>query len=68
MKVGYEEALQKGASVDAMIERFKADPKYHVWIGAYNVLVSIVDMYGYSDHKQWVKAKQLFERDEDEAL
>jgi len=64
MKLGYDKDLQKVASIEAVIERAKADPKYHIWIGAYNVLISIVDMYGYSDYKQWVKANAVFEGDE----
>lgn len=67
MKLGYDERMQKAASVDAMVERLKADPKYHIWFGAYNVLVSIVDMYGYSDYQQWVKARALFEADGNDA-
>ena len=64
MKLGYDAALQAQAATGAVVERFKADPKYHIWIGAYSVLTSIVDMYGYSDYKQWVKAKEHFSGDE----
>lgn len=64
MKLGYETDLQTQAAVASVIERFKADPKYHIWIGAYSVLGSIVEMYGYSDYKQWVKSKEHFEDDE----
>jgi len=65
MKLGYNAELQQQASIDSIIKRFSADPKYHIWIGAYSVLTSIVDMYGYSDYKQWVKAKQHFEQDDE---
>ena len=68
MKLGYGPDLQKAASVEAIVERAKADPKYHIWIGAYSVLISIVDMYGYSDYRQWVKAKAVFEGEGDDAL
>lgn len=64
-RLGYDERLQKVASVDEMMRRAKRSPKYHIWLGAYNVLVSIVDMYGYSDYKQWVKAKAVFEEGDD---
>lgn len=37
MKLGYGEQLQVQAKVEAVLERFKADPKYHIWIGAYAV-------------------------------
>jgi hypothetical protein len=63
-KLGYNEKFQKAASVDEMMKRAKSSPKYHIWLGAYNVIVSIVDMYGYSDYKQWVKAKAIFEEDD----
>jgi hypothetical protein len=66
MKLGFDERHQAQAKVEAVVERFKADPKYHIWIGAYSVLTSIVDMYGYSDYKQWVKSKEHFS-DGDEA-
>lgn len=62
-KLGYNEKFQKAASIDKMMKRAKSSPKYHIWLGAYNVIVSIVDMYGYSDYKQWVKAKAIFEED-----
>lgn len=64
MKLGYGELEQSASSVEHVTSRLKADPKFHIWIGAYSVLVSIVDMYGYSDYKQWVKAKALFSSDE----
>jgi hypothetical protein len=64
-KLGYDEKFQKAASVDEMMKRAAQSPKSHIWFGAYNVLVSIVDMYGYSDYKQWVKAKAVFAEDND---
>lgn len=42
MNLGYDQDLQKAASVEAIIERAKADPKYHIWIGAYAVLIAAV--------------------------
>lgn len=65
MKLGYDEQLQKQAAIESLIKRLSADPKYHIWIGAYNMLTSMVDMYGYSDYKQWIKANQHFEQDDD---
>jgi hypothetical protein len=67
MKLGFDENFQAQAKIDAVTERFRADPKCHIWIGAYSVLTSLVDMYGYSDYKQWVKAKKHF-ADDDEAV
>ncbi len=66
-KIGYGEEFQKAASVNEMMKRAKASPKYHIWLGAYNVIVSIVDMYDYSNYKQWVKAKAIFEEDDSAA-
>lgn len=63
MKLGYDEELQRQAAIENIVDRLAADPKYHIWIGAFSVLTSIVDMYGYSDYKQWVKAQQHFEQD-----
>lgn len=68
MKLGFDERLQAQANVQAITSRFKTDPKYHIWIGAYSVLTSIVDMYGYSDYKQWVKAKEHFSDGDEAAL
>jgi hypothetical protein len=64
MKLGYQADMQTQATIAAVVDRFKADSKYHIWIGAYSVLVSIVDMYGYSDYKLWSRAKQHFTDDE----
>jgi hypothetical protein len=56
MKLGYNDERQKASSISAVMNRFNIDPQFHIWAGAYSVLVSIVDMYDYSDYKQWVKA------------
>jgi hypothetical protein len=65
MKLGYEGDLAAQAELPRVIKRFTTDAKKHIWIGAHHVLGSIVEMYSYSDYKQWVKAKQHF-ADEDE--
>jgi len=67
MKLGFDETFQAQAKIEAVLARFKADPRYHIWIGAYSVLTSIVDMYGYSDYKQWVKAKEHFNHGDEAA-
>jgi hypothetical protein len=56
MKLGYNDERQKASSISAVMNRFNIDPQFHIWAGAYSVLVSIVDMYDYSDYKQWEKA------------
>jgi hypothetical protein len=53
-------SMKEGTSIPKMIQRATADSKLHVWLGAYATLVQIVEMYGYSDYKQWVKAKNTF--------
>jgi hypothetical protein len=60
MKLGYKEELQEHAKIESVIRRFSNDPKIHIWMGAYHVLGSMVDMYGYSDFKQWTKAQVHF--------
>lgn len=60
MKVGFDKDLQDQASVSKIIDRFITNPKFHIWIGAYSALVTIVEMYEYSDYMQWVKAKKHF--------
>lgn len=64
MCLGYTEELSEHATVERMIERLKDNPKFHILVGSYNVLVSLLDMYGYSDYKQWAKMKEHFEDDE----
>jgi hypothetical protein len=44
----------------------KEHPKLYVWVGGYNVLVSLLDMYGYSDARHWEKARVVFNDDEDD--
>jgi hypothetical protein len=56
--------FSKQANINNIIERAKKEPKFHIWFGAYNLLIHITDMFGYSDYKNWLKAKSLFE-DED---
>lgn len=55
--------FDKLISVENVIKRFNANPKEHIWFGAYNVLVSIVDKYSYSDYLQWEKANKLVDDD-----
>jgi hypothetical protein len=60
-KEGIGDSLAKQAAVDALINRARTDPKDHIWFGSHSVLVTIVEMYGYSDYQQWIKASKLFE-------
>jgi len=56
MKLGFGPVEQKHASIAQVVERFKTNPKVHIWAGGYNVLISLVDMYGYSEYRQWAKS------------
>ena len=51
--------LKKQAEVSNIITRFKNNPKKHIHIGAWNVLVNMIDSYYYSDYQQWVAANNL---------
>ena len=55
LKLGYQGEVLKQSQISAVTERFKADPQYHIWIGAYNVLVAIIDNYSYSDYLNWTR-------------
>jgi hypothetical protein len=48
-----------------LMVRAKENPKLHIWIGAYNILVSLLDGYNYSDFRQWEKANVVFRDDEE---
>lgn len=55
MGLGYKGDMLKQSQISSVNERFIADPRYHIWIGAYSVLVAIVDNYGYSDYLNWTR-------------
>ena len=57
--------LDKQINIGNIIKRFEENPKVHIWAGAYDVLVSIVDMHGYSDFIQWQKANKLIDEERD---
>jgi len=57
--------LEKQINVGNIITRFEKNPKVHIWTGAYNVLVSIADMHGYSDFIQWQKANKIIDDERD---
>jgi hypothetical protein len=45
--------------MERMLERARNDPKIHIWIGAYNLLVHIADMHDYSRFLQENKAASI---------
>lgn len=49
-----------------LMARAKENPKLHIWVGGHNVLVSLLDMYGYSDFRHWEKANIVFGDDEED--
>jgi len=55
LQLGYKGDISKQAELSAVIERFKWDPRYHIWIGAHHVLIEIIDNYDYSDYLTWVR-------------
>ncbi len=57
--------LEKQINVGNIISRFEKNPKVHIWTGAYDVLVSIVDMHYYSDFIQWQKANKIIDEERD---
>lgn len=51
--------LKNQSDVNNLINRAISDPKFHIWLGAYHVLVSIVDMHGFSDYIQAERAEEI---------
>ena len=49
-------ATRKQIDTNNLIERAKKNPKFHIWIGGYNLLTSLVEMYDYSDYRKYDKA------------
>ena len=62
------EDTKRTVDIKNIIERAKNHPKLHIWLGAYNMLVSIVDMHGYSDYLQYEKFNKMFEDDDEEGV
>jgi hypothetical protein len=55
LNLGYQGDALKQSQIPAVTERFRTDPRFHIWIGAYSVLVAIIDNYSYSDYLNWTK-------------
>jgi hypothetical protein len=47
---GSPESLAKAVDNNTLMERAKKDPKVYIWLGAYTVLASMVDIYDYSEY------------------
>jgi len=52
-------------TMEELIETAKTQPKFHIWRGAHDLLVSIVHTHSYSDYIQWTKANKLFSDEDD---
>jgi len=61
-----QDDLSDYAKIDKMITRAKSNPKLHIWIGAYNLLVSISDSKGYSDFQNENLARDIMFNFEEE--
>lgn len=65
--LGFGEKLDKlvikQSDISNLIKFAKHNPKLYIWIGAYSLLVNIVDSYYYSDYLQSRKADELFNDD-----
>ena len=55
--------LKKHADINNLVKRAMNDPKFHIWLGAYSVLCTIADMYGYSNYIQAKKAEEMLHED-----
>ena len=67
IKMGHGENLDKNlirqCEINALVDFAKTDPKRHIWIGAYSLLVTIYESFYYSDYLQSFKSKELFDDD-----
>lgn len=48
-------------TIENIINRAKEEPKFHIWLGAYSLLITIVDVHGFSDYKNSGKYKQIID-------
>jgi hypothetical protein len=58
--------IQEQAKLENVLRRAREQTKGHIWHGAYSVLVDLSDMEGFSDYRQWLKAKAVMAMDDDE--
>jgi len=60
-----DEILKNQTNIDNLIKRASEDPKFHIWFGSHSALKSIVDNFAYSSYQNWMKAKKIYNEDED---
>ena len=51
----YHKEIKEQSEITNIIKRAKKNPKFHIFIGAYNLLIHLIDMHGFSDFKQSLK-------------
>ena len=62
-----DKSTLKQIETNTLIERAKRTPKFHIWIGGYNLLTSLIDMYDYSEYVRYDKAMSwtgIYDEDE----
>ena len=55
--------IPKNYDINMLKKRALNNPKDYMIVGAHNVLVDIVDAHSFSDYKQWIKAKEIFDEE-----
>ena len=63
---GLTQQLINQSTIESVVRRAQQSPKFHIWLGAYGTLTTLVDMYSYSDYQQWEKARSLNIEDEED--
>ena len=56
-----DKILLKQIEKKSLIDFARETPKLHIWLGAYCLLIDIIDSYYYSDYIQSIKAKDIFD-------
>lgn len=67
-RINKKEKLDRQATIENVIKRAKENPKSHIWIGGYNLLVNMSEKHYYSDYLQWKKAHDIMDREDEEIL
>jgi len=55
----FDEKKKKQLETNTLIKRAKENPKFHIWLGGYNLLVYLADKYSYTDYLKYDKAMTL---------
>ena len=60
-KLTLDKNLRKQAETESLTKIAVENPKLHIWLGGYSLLVEIVNSFYYSDYLQSKKAEELFD-------